>query len=179
MGTLTVQTLQAPTSGANANKVLIPSGQTLDASAGTLTPSAGHVIQYQQRNFDLDSFTTSTASYIDYTNVYVDITPKFSNSLIKFRTQVTGKNATSLGYSQFQIVDTNNSNTRFNPNTAAESSFYEGTGWHTVVITAVNTANTTSTMRLQLRVFTNTGTTSNFNWSSGDSRHVEAWEIKQ
>ena len=45
MGTLTVQTLQAPTSGANANKVLIPSGHTLDASNGLTTP-AGHVIQF-------------------------------------------------------------------------------------------------------------------------------------
>lgn len=179
MGTLTVQTLQAPTSGANANKVLIPSGQTLDVSAGTLTPSAGHVIQYQQRFFDLSGFSSSSSSFVDFTNAYVDITPKFSNSLIKFRTQVIGKNATHLGYSQFQIVDTNNSNTRFNPNTAAESAFYEGTSWDTCVITAISTANTTSTMRLQLRIFTNSGTTSTFNWSSGDSRHVEAWEIKQ
>jgi hypothetical protein len=31
---LIVQTLKGPTSGANANKVIIPSGQTLDVSAG-------------------------------------------------------------------------------------------------------------------------------------------------
>ena len=37
MGTLTVQTLQAPTSGANANKLLVGSGHTLHA--------AGHVLQ--------------------------------------------------------------------------------------------------------------------------------------
>ena len=150
-----------------------------EKTSGNGVHIAGHVVQYKQRHFDLDSFTTSTASYIDFTNVYVDITPKFSNSLIKFRTQVLGKNATSLGYSQFQIVDTNNSNTRFNVNTAAESSFYEETGWNTSVIVAVNTANTTSTMRLQLRVFTSSGHTSNFSWSSSDSRHVEAWEIAQ
>jgi len=151
-----------------------------EKTTGNGVQIAGHVIQYQQRHFDLGGgFTTSTASYIDFTNVYVDITPKFSNSLIKFRTQVFGKNATSTGYSQFQIVDTNNSNTRFNVNTAAESAFYEETGWNTSVITAVNTANTTSTMRLQLRIFTSTSHTSVFNWSSGDSRHVEAWEIAQ
>jgi len=152
---------------------------TLQPATASSVHIAGHVIQYQQRYFDTSGFTASTASYIDYTNAYVDITPKFSNSLIKFRTQVIGKNATSLGYSQFQIVDTNNSNTRFNPNTAAESAFYQGTDWNTAVITAINTANTTSTMRLQLRVLTSSGSTSDFNWSNGDSRHVEAWEIAQ
>ena len=34
---LIVQTIKGPTSGANANKVIIPSGQTLDASAGTVS----------------------------------------------------------------------------------------------------------------------------------------------
>ena len=34
-GTLVVQTLQGPTSGANANKVIIPSGQTLDLAGST------------------------------------------------------------------------------------------------------------------------------------------------
>ena len=42
---LIVQTLKGPTSGANANKVIIPSGQTLDASAGGMTTPAGHAIQ--------------------------------------------------------------------------------------------------------------------------------------
>jgi len=40
---ITVQTIKGPTSGANANKVIIPSGQTLDASNGFVAPS-GHVI---------------------------------------------------------------------------------------------------------------------------------------
>ena len=36
-----VNTIKAPTTGANANKVIIPSGVTLDASAGTLiTPAS-------------------------------------------------------------------------------------------------------------------------------------------
>jgi len=47
-GTLTVPNLQGPTSGANANKIIIPSGQTLDASGGTLVPSAGQVVQVVQ-----------------------------------------------------------------------------------------------------------------------------------
>ena len=41
---LIVQTIQGPSSGANANKVIIPSGHTLDASEG-FTPPAGYVVQ--------------------------------------------------------------------------------------------------------------------------------------
>jgi hypothetical protein len=47
-GTLTVQNLQGPASGANANKVILPAGHTLDTSGGTLVPSAGQVLQVKQ-----------------------------------------------------------------------------------------------------------------------------------
>jgi len=53
MGTLTVQTLQAPTSGANANKVLIPSGHNLLA--------AGHVVQTVQYTEATDYSSASTS----------------------------------------------------------------------------------------------------------------------
>ena len=69
MGTLTVQTLQAPTSGANANKVIIPSGHTLDASNGLTTPS-GHVIQVVGTKFDGQSanvVATTSTSFYSYT----------------------------------------------------------------------------------------------------------------
>ena len=46
MSTLHVENLKGLSSG-NANKIIVPSGQELDASAGTLTPSAGVVIQYK------------------------------------------------------------------------------------------------------------------------------------
>lgn len=146
------------------------------STAGVHIP--GHIIQYQQRVFDLNSFSTTSQSFVDYTNVYVDITPKFSNSLIRFRTQTLGKNATSTGYVRFDVVNSN-TNARFNPNTYCEAGFYEETGWNTVVIQCVNTANTTSTMRLQLRVVVGSAGTGNFAWSGSDSRHVEAWEIAQ
>ena len=70
---LTVQTLRGPTSGANANKVLIPSSQTLHAP--------GHVIQVQQyqaypTNINIASDTLTA------TNMAVTITPKFATSKI-------------------------------------------------------------------------------------------------
>ena len=45
MSTLHVENLKGLSSGGNANKIIVPSGQTIDASAGTLVPSAGQVIQ--------------------------------------------------------------------------------------------------------------------------------------
>lgn len=160
MSILKVDTINEKTTG---NGVIIP----------------GHVVQYQQRHYDCHNFSSTTASYINFTNVYVDITPKFSNSLIRFKTQCIGRNATSTGYAQFRVIDSNNSNTRFNVNSVAESSFYQGVQWDSAIIVAVAAANTTNTMRLQLQVFTNSGTTNEFGWSSGDSRHIEAWEIAQ
>ena len=77
-GTLTVQNIEGPSSGANANKVIIPSGQTIDVSTGTLVPSAGAVVQ-QVEYFNDTSFNTSSTSYVS-TLASVVITPKYSNS---------------------------------------------------------------------------------------------------
>ena len=84
MGTLTVQTLQAPTSGANANKVLIPSGHTLDVSAGTLVPSSGQILQYKAGGM-AGSYTTHTSTSFSATNLKVDITPKSASSYFVFQ----------------------------------------------------------------------------------------------
>ena len=82
VGTLTVQNLQGPTSGANANKVIIPSGQTIDASAGTLVPSAGAVVQViQTYNPNASHINTNSGSLVA-SGITASITPKYSNSLI-------------------------------------------------------------------------------------------------
>ena len=71
---LTVQTLRGPTSGANADTVLIPSGQTLHAP--------GHVLQVQE-TFDLNSNVISISSNsLTATGIICSITPKYSNSKI-------------------------------------------------------------------------------------------------
>ena len=77
---LIVQTLKGPTSGANANKVIVPSGQTLDASAGGFTTPAGHVIQVVTGNTSTTGTTTST-SYSS-TNSTATITPTSTSSTI-------------------------------------------------------------------------------------------------
>ena len=82
---LIVQTIQGPSSGANANKVLIPSGHTLHA--------AGHVVQVQTTASPLFAILTST-TYADL--LTLSFTPKFSTSLLRvdvcIRYQENGSN---------------------------------------------------------------------------------------
>ena len=77
---LSVQTIKGPASGGNANKILVPSGQTLDASAGTLVPSAGAVVQVVE---SVRTVWTSTAtSYFVSTGHSVAITPTSTSNKI-------------------------------------------------------------------------------------------------
>jgi hypothetical protein len=81
MSTLQVENLIGPTSGSNANKVIIPSGQTLDASNGFVAPS-GHVIQVVSlENTTADSAVVS-ADYPVASGFKLSITPSSTNSKI-------------------------------------------------------------------------------------------------
>jgi len=77
---LYVETLKGLTSGDNANKVIIPSGQTLDASAGGFTTPAGHVIQVVQ-TVKTNTETSSSGSYVD-SGLSVTITPSSTSSKV-------------------------------------------------------------------------------------------------
>ena len=72
-----VQTLKGPTSGANANKVIIPSGQTLDIDAWS--PPAGTVLQVVSATSETAGGTTST-SFVSYMSA--SITPSSTSSKI-------------------------------------------------------------------------------------------------
>ena len=83
---LIVQTIKGPTTGANANKVIIPSGVTLDASGGDFAPPAGHVVQTSPvtrvNNLQI-SINNSSVNTPVGNGVIVSITPKRSNSLFR------------------------------------------------------------------------------------------------
>ena len=127
---LTVQTLRGPTSGANADTVLIPSGQTLDASVGTLVPSAGQIVQCVKYAPDDNTWTGTTSTSYIATKLQVDITPKFANSLIKIEaTHNYWWSASTLDastYATFAIYRNNNHNISGNTGSAAvlEGTYY-------------------------------------------------------
>jgi len=60
-GTLTVQNLQGPSTGANANKVIIPSGQTLEV-AGISGLSSGNIISVTDYSYTPSAWSYSTSS---------------------------------------------------------------------------------------------------------------------
>ena len=86
MSTLHVENLKGLTSGGNANKIIVPSGQTLDASNGSvnasggLTTPAGHVIQVLSTTTD-NSFGITSTSLVD-TGLSLTITPASTSSKI-------------------------------------------------------------------------------------------------
>jgi hypothetical protein len=73
-GTLTVQNLQGPSSGSNANKVLIPSGHTFVGSTGQVIQMVTNV---DQSNGSLYTADNSSSTHDLYSFSY---TPKTSNS---------------------------------------------------------------------------------------------------
>ena len=83
MSTLHVENLKGLSSGGNANKIIVPSGQTIDASAGTLVPSAGQVLQYKSGTATSAINITTTA--FTATSLKVDITPKSASSYFVFQ----------------------------------------------------------------------------------------------
>lgn len=80
---LYVETLKGLTSGANANKVIIPSGQTLDASAGGIELPAGVGGKLVQSVYDtrVGTSATTSSSYIAQ-GLSVTITPTSTSSKI-------------------------------------------------------------------------------------------------
>ena len=80
---LTVQTIRGPGSGANANKVIIASGQTLDASAASINPPTGSVVQKIVGRSSALTSANPVNTWAEVNSAYrVTITPKYSNSLI-------------------------------------------------------------------------------------------------
>lgn len=85
MSTLHVENLKGLSSGGNANKIIVPSGQTLDASGGTLVPSAGQVVQYKRNSsYSHSTYSLSASVELDLP-LSINITPKFSDSELMIR----------------------------------------------------------------------------------------------
>ena len=83
MSTLHVENLKGLSSGGNANKIIVPSGQTIDASAGTLLPSEGQIVQVVKMTPTGSSFASTSNSFAK-TNLALSITPKYSNSPVSY-----------------------------------------------------------------------------------------------
>lgn len=95
-GTLVVQNLQGPASGANANKIIVPAGQVLDASAGFVAP-AGHVIQVVNATTIASPFASTSSSVLVSSGFSVSITPTKIGSRIRVQFQTSMQTTSGYG----------------------------------------------------------------------------------
>ena len=86
MSTLHVENLKGLSSGGNANKIIVPSGQTLDASNG-FTPPSGHVKQVKIGGSTAWTTTTSTTAVDALT---CSITPSATTSNVLVSLNLNG-----------------------------------------------------------------------------------------
>ena len=165
----------------NASQITLPAGQKIVGTDQASFVAPKQMIQYEHRLPNNTGFSTTSASMVDVTNFYVDITPKYANSLLVFECTLDSKCTTAAAYARYRIVDSQNSDTVMNTNTyIGQSNYYAGTSeWTTTALRNVFVSGTTSTMRLQLQMQLNSGGTFEMNWSGGDQRVVQVTEISQ
>ena len=180
-GTLTVQNLQGPSTGANANKIIIPSGQTLDVSGGTLTPSAGAVVQAKIHKWQTATNTSST-SYIDATDSSFSFTPLYDDSLLLI--------SLNMSMNHRETVNGNASGcaARINYNGAAvddysdnyETYAYLGYDTHFKLSRIASvTSGTTSAVTIKAQIALYTGTDIRHNANGVFYSYIQVLEIKQ
>ena len=183
---LKVDTIQ----GATANQVIVPSGHTLDTSAGTFVPSANQIVQYLTAKPTGVTVFSST-SYIDATGFTIAITPKYSNSKILIRAwSKTIQNNNGAGNSAHDHRLTRSGTQIYN----AQWQSYFNTGWATTdfyppfTMSYIDSPNTTSSRTYQLQGRVYAGNSGNRPWTIGDynggnsdayASVMEVLEIKQ
>ena len=92
-GTLTVQNIEGPSSGSDANKIIIPSGQTLYAP--------GHVVQVVQGSLLTQITTTSTS--MTATGLSASITPTSVSSKILISVSIPARSTGDVWGTTYRI----------------------------------------------------------------------------
>jgi len=154
-GTLEVQTIQGPTSGANANKIIVPSGHTLAA--------AGHVVQVEQA---ILQGVGSISGNVWTTILSKSITPTATNSKIIVTCDGTFGNPTT-GVLESAVRTLSSVNGAVQVSTAGtgnqingNASIYTPNGTHQLTSTSwtvIDEPNTTSTVTYSLQAYASEG----------------------
>jgi hypothetical protein len=177
MSTLQVENLIGPTSGSNANKVIIPSGQTLHA--------AGHVLQTLTDVSVITESTTTKASDNSFANssLSITITPKSASS--KIIVNAVASTGSSNGADGSTILRMIRDSTPIGIGNASGSKIRAGSGRGTnnqdgntmlnIPLQVTDTPNTTSavTYTLQFAVRGTGNLTAYLNRSGGDADTAE------
>ena len=155
--------------------------QIAEATSGSGVKIPGHVVQVKYRNVTNNNFSSTSSDFTDINNWYVDITPKSSSNIIVAQTTITLKSTTEAAYGRIRIVDSNNSDTKWNTNDRIGSASYyqNANGFLDYCFFHINTAGTTNAMRLQFQAALIGGGTLTNAWSNSADRIVMAMEIAQ
>lgn len=165
------------------------SALTIDSSGNVTAPvsigNVGSVVNFSYRNLENVNFTTTSSSYVDVTGNttarewYVDITPKFNDSIIVLETTMMIRVTDTASYYRFRVVDSNNSDNVLTGTSIAAGNYQVASDiMSDNPIRTAFVSGTTNSMRLQLQVLT-TGGTFSTDWSSNDIRAITATEFKQ
>jgi hypothetical protein len=172
---LIVQTLKGPTTGANANKVIIPSGQTLDASAGGLTlPTGvgGKLLQIVQTVTNSEVSVTAT-SFTD-TGFSISITPTSASSSI-FVMLTGGRVVTGSAGVHVQV---RRGSTELSSNNIQRTGFASGGEQFPLSYSILDTSHgTTSALSYKVYALSTTGGSVAFNNGSVQNFAITAMEI--
>jgi hypothetical protein len=161
---LTVQTIKAPTSGGNANKILIGSGQNLI--------SPGHVIQVLNMRTDGGRSTTSTS--LVNTDMTLTITPVATSSKILVWANMyevyTGNTNTSVMFS------INRGGTIIGDHAGATLFYSPASQYGNVQIQYYDEPNTTSATEYKIQFKSNNGNSVSIN-GDNTQNHLMLMEI--
>ena len=153
MSTLQVENLIGQTSGSNANKVIIPSGQTLYA--------AGHVIQVKEGATGT-SFTTSSTT-ISATNLQVTLTPKFQTSkffiAVQWNANLSGGASAGIEVNIYKSIGGATATACGDEQISYNGIAGQGSTHHCEYTSLVDTPNTTSQISYQFWAHSHSGTT--------------------
>ena len=178
---LYVETLKGLTSGANANKVIIPSGQTLDIT--DWSPPAGTVIGHHHHTFSTQQQSTSD-TFADVGDSSFSYTPKSDNSYlyitVNAHINVFASSDTSAGGAFNVLVD----GTAINEVGANAYEIFSGRPSSTEIneyaryikqVRYTNTSTSAKTIKLNFRKYG--GTRITFNLNSNFTTSITVLEI--
>jgi len=158
MSTLHVENLKGLTSGGNANKIIVPAGQTLYPP--------GHVIQtVSAATADFIPRVITTSSSFVTTGYDLTITPTSTSSKILTRFSVSCGHNSAGQYANFRVYTSHNSGYY----TGAEAHMGNPIVWSTVMGEALDSPATTSAITYSLYFKIGGGATAYAGWESFSS----------
>jgi len=178
--------LQAPSSSANTRVMTLP--DTADGTILTTTSSdadrykTNEVVQVVMGTFNnvysgTNFADISSTSYVDYGDMFLNITPKFSDSKLIFDTNINARVDSAGGYTVYQLYDATNSVSLMD---AGLSHFYNeaANAYPNTRIYLFGTSGGTTTRKIQVRVKLVSSGTLNSDYRD-EPRLMTLTEVKQ